>query len=409
MFWVANTLELFERLAYYGATAVLAVFLASEAVGLEDEAGSLTGFFSGVIYSLPVVAGVFVDRYGFRKALMACFAIFSIGYFLIGMAGMPWADALTLSVDKRTYVITVMLFTALGGSLIKPCIVGTVAKTTTSKTKSLGYSIYYTIVNIGGAIGPLLAMPVRMHLSVEYVLVMSAATSFLLMLGTFLFFKEPRSVEGEEPAEKRTFAKLFTDMLLVFGNGRFMFFLLIFSGLYIMFWQIFTLLPFYTRDVLSFKHFEVIETVDAFTIILLTIPLATITRKLKPVPAMTLGFVFASLSWIVIAIGGTIPMTVAGIAVYAVGEAIAAPRLYEYVASLAPKEQIGTYMGFSFMPVSIGSFVGGPIADYLRIHYMETNPAMMWYIISAIGVICTLLLMFYNRLVQKHLASEVAS
>src|SRR6478672_9111279 len=82
-FWIANTLELFERLAFYGSKAVLAVFLANK-VGLEKEAGTLTGFFSGMIFTLPILAGVFVDRYGFRKTLITCFILFSIGYFLIG-------------------------------------------------------------------------------------------------------------------------------------------------------------------------------------------------------------------------------------------------------------------------------------------------------------------------------------
>ena len=39
-FWVANTLELFERLAFYGAKAVLVIFLATR-VGLGDDAGKL--------------------------------------------------------------------------------------------------------------------------------------------------------------------------------------------------------------------------------------------------------------------------------------------------------------------------------------------------------------------------------
>src|SRR5687767_474266 len=90
-FWIANTLELFERLAFYGAKAVLTFFLANK-VGLKEEAGTLAGLFSGVIYSLPIVAGVLVDKYGFKKTLTACFAIFAIGYFLIGLAGMHYGE-----------------------------------------------------------------------------------------------------------------------------------------------------------------------------------------------------------------------------------------------------------------------------------------------------------------------------
>ncbi|MGH7602294.1 MAG: MFS transporter, partial [bacterium] len=265
-FWVANILELFERFAFYGSKAVLAVYLANK-VGLGAQAaGSLAGLYSGLIFSLPIIAGTFVDRYGFRRTLMACFAMFCLGYFLIGLAGMQAGQGIVEAMGKTTYVTSVLILTAIGGSLIKPCIVGTVAKTSHSDIKALGYSIYYTLVNIGGAIGPILALQVRENFGIEYVLVMSSVTSFLLLLGTFVFFKEPES--DDEGGSKRTLAQVFRDMLLVFGNFRFISFLVIFSGFWIMFWQIFYSFPFYILEVLKFERFELLEAVDAWTIIL---------------------------------------------------------------------------------------------------------------------------------------------
>jgi proton-dependent oligopeptide transporter, POT family len=398
-FWVANTLELFERLAFYGSKAVLVVFLL-EKVGVV-EAATFTGIFSGVIYFLPVVAGVFVDKYGFRKTLMACFLIFGIGYFLIGMAGMGFAQDIVNGVGKKFYTMGALLFTAVGGSLIKPCIVGTVAKTSKPDVKSLGFSIYYTLVNFGGAIGPIIALTVRENLGIEYVLIMSSITSFLLLLGTFLFFGEPEASEGQVP-ETRTFGKVFGDMALVFTNVRFMTFLVIFGGFWTMFWHIFYLVPVYGTDVLNFKEFELLETVDAACIILLTVPMAALVRTWKPISAMTLGFVIASFSWIIIGAFTSVIATIIGIAMFALGEAIQTPRFYEYVSNLAPKNQVGTFMGFAFLPVSIGSFVAGPIADWLRITYLDSNPAMMWYIVAGIGFVCTFLMVLYNQFIAKN-------
>jgi proton-dependent oligopeptide transporter, POT family len=399
-FWVANTLELFERLAFYGMKAVLTVFLATKA-GLVDEAGTLAGLFSGVIYLLPILAGVFVDKYGFRKTLMTCFGLFSIGYFLIGLAGMEWGEEIVNSIGKRPYVISVLLLTAIGGSLIKPCIVGTVAKTSKEDSRALGYSIYYSLVNFGGAIGPMIALFVRQDWGIEYVLVMSSFTSFLLLIGTWLFFREPESTTGEE---KRTFTKVFSDMLLVFGNFRFMLFLIIFSAFWIMFWQIFYLLPFYATDVLHFAQFEILESVDAWCIIFFSLFMGTVFKKWKPFTAMTFGFVVASLSWIIIGAFGTTLSVVLGVALYAAGEGTMAPRFYEYVGSLAPKDQVGTYMGFAFLPVALGSFGAGPLADWLRLGYMETNPSMMWYILAMIGVGSTILVILYDKFLSPKTA-----
>jgi proton-dependent oligopeptide transporter, POT family len=397
-FWIANTLELFERFAFYGSKAVLAYFLATK-VGLKDEAATLTGWFSTVIYSLPIVAGVFVDRYGFRKTLMTCFGMFAVGYFCIGLAGMEYGAPLTKAIGLRNYVIIVLMLTAVGGSLIKPCIVGTVAKTSKPDSKALGFSIYYTLVNLGGAIGPMLAMTVRKDLGIEYVLVMSSITSALLFFGTMLFFKEPEAENGEE--DKRTFGKVFQDMLLVFKNIKFMSFLIIFSGFWLMFWQIFYLLPFYATEVLHFEDFELLETIDAWGIIILTVPMAALVKKWKPINAMTLGFIFASLSWLIIGVMGTVLSVIIAVFFYAIGEATQAPRFYEYVSSLAPKNQVGTFMGFAFLPVAIGSLTAGYLADWLRISFLETNPSMMWYSVAAIGVVSTLLMIIYNTFFVK--------
>lgn len=398
-FWVANTLELFERFSFYGAKAVLTIYLAQR-VGLGPEvAGSLAGIFSGVLYFLPVLAGTVVDRYGFRRSLAACFSIFCVGYFLIGLAGLNFGQSIVAAIGKGPYVFAALMLTAVGGSLIKPCIVGTVARTTTPEMKSLGYSIYYTLVNIGGAMGPILALSVRESLGIEYVLVTSSITSFFCLLGTLLFFREPeRSLDEKPPG---SFGKVLRDMLTVFRDARFLGFLAIFSGFWIMFWQMFYSLPFYLTETLKFERFELIETVDAWTLILVTVPVSAMVRRWRPIRAMTAGFAVASTSWLLIALHPTWPTVVAAMAVLAFGEAMQAPRFYEYVADLAPREQVGTFMGFAFLPVAIGSFVGGPLGGHLVQRFVResAHPERMWWVISGIGFAATLGMVLYDRLV----------
>lgn len=393
-FWVANVLELFERLAFYGMKAVLVVFLI-EKVGLTEDAGKLAGWFSTVIFLLPIFGGVLVDKYGFRKMLILCFTIFGIGYFLIALAGMSYSKPITDVIGTWNYTFIVLMLTAAGGSLIKPCIVGTVAKTTSPDVRSMGFSIYYTLVNLGGTLGPIVALLVRKNLGIEFVLIASSITSILLILGTWIFFREP--VGSGETTEVRTFKKVFTDMVLVFGNIRFITFLVIFSGFWIMFWQIFFLLPVYAKSNLGLEDFELIETIDAAWIILFTIPVTALVRKWKSVTAITVGFVLASASWIVIGLNGSLIFTIIGVSIFALGEAMQSPRFYEYVSNLAPSDQVGTYMGFSFLPVAIGSFAAGYTADYLRLTYLNSNPQQMWFILAAIGFACTFMLILYNQ------------
>lgn len=406
-FWVANVLELFERFAYYGSKAVLAVYFA-EQVGLGSQTATLFAgsVFNTLLYFLPPLAGTVVDRFGFKKSLMACFGIFAMGYFLIGLAGLPIGQPLVQAVGVKAWTLMAVIVTAVGGSLIKPCIVGTVARTTTEGTKALGYSIYYTLVNFGGAIGPIIALWVRESAGISYVLVVSSLTTLALLIATAMFYREPVSVEpaarGAPAAPTRSMGRVLADMALVFSNGRFMLFLVIFSGFWVMFWHIFYALPFYVKDYLHFERFELMETVDAWTIILVTIPATAIARKLKPLTAMVIGVGLATASWFVMAAIPTLAGAIAALMLFAVGESLQAPRFYEYVSKLAPQEQLGTYMGFAFLPIAIGTFLCGASSGYLVEHYVNGgNPdaPKMWLVVGGYGIISTLLLLLYDRFI----------
>lgn len=398
-FWVANVLELFERFSFYGSKIVLAVFLA-ETVGLGPLGVSLVGLYGFAVYFLPILAGPFVDRYGFKKSLAACFAIYAVGYFLIALAGLPMGQGLVAAAGAKAWVVMALLVTAVGGSLIKPCIVGTVARTTTHETKSLGYSIYYTLVNVGGWLGPVLASQVRVSLGIAQVLLGASLTSLVLFAGTLLFFREP---DGVPEAERRTLGKVLRDAALVFGNGRFIGFLVIFTGFWVMFWQVYDLFPFYLRDVLQVERFELIASLESFSVIFLTVPIAALMKKVRPVPQMTLGIGVGSCSWLLLVVSQTWQAAALAMFLLALGEVLQAPRYYEYVADLAPKEQVGTFMGFAFLPIALGALLAGPIGGLLLKLYLKESmqPAKAWTILSSLGFVSTFALLAYDRWVGK--------
>ena len=395
-FWVANTLELFERFSFYGSKIVLAVFLA-ETVGLGAFGISLVGLYGFAVYGLPTLAGPFVDRFGFRRSLAACFAIFSVGYFLIALAGLPAGASLVAAVGAKAWVVGALLLTAVGGSLIKPCIVGTVARTTTPETKSLGYSVYYTLVNIGGWLGPILASQVRVSAGIAWVLVGASGTSFLLFLSTLAFFREP---EGAPEGEKRTLAAIFRDAALVLGNLRFLLFLAILSVFWVMFWQVYDLFPFYVRDVLHVPRFELIGSLESFSVIFLTVPVSALTRRFRPLVAMTASFAVGGSAWLLLIFFPSWQAAAGAMFLLAFGEVLQAPRFYEYVADLAPKDQVGTYMGFAFLPVAVGALLAGPLGGFLLTRYVQPGrPAGAWIVLTAIGLGGTVAMVLYDRFV----------
>src|SRR5450631_431909 len=95
------------------------------------------------------------------------------------------------SVPLLGLVAFVLVLPALGISMVKPSVVGTTARASRENVRSIGYSIYYTLVNIGGAAGPYIASWVHRHLGVENVFRVSALSVLLMFVAVLIFFKEP--------------------------------------------------------------------------------------------------------------------------------------------------------------------------------------------------------------------------
>ena len=156
-FWVANISEIFERLAYYGSFASLANYLRETLSFPTEQTGTLTGIFGGMVWFLAIFGGAAADRLGFRRALSLAYLILTGAYFLLASIGATWLAPIRDAVPRELFVGFILVLPALGISLVKPSVVGTTARASKENVRSLGYSIYYTMVNLGGASGPVVA------------------------------------------------------------------------------------------------------------------------------------------------------------------------------------------------------------------------------------------------------------
>ena len=166
-FWVANITELFERVAYYGQAAVLAIFLHESLHLSTEQTGTLLGWFGFVVWFLPILGGSLADRFGFRNSLALAYLTLAAGYFMMGSLTAAWMAPLRQALPLFWVVLLVLMIPALGPSVVKPVVAGTTARASSEAVRSIGYSIYYTLVNIGGALGPVLALQVRQNLDTK--------------------------------------------------------------------------------------------------------------------------------------------------------------------------------------------------------------------------------------------------
>lgn len=399
-FWVANGMELFERRAYYGQAIILGIYLRDTLHFSEIQAGELSSVFGGLIYLLPIFAGTLADKFGFRKAFSVAFFVLMIGYALLGYAGTTGVDAATPGFPLFWVVMGIMVFTAFGGSFIKPSVLGTVAVASKENVRSLGFAIYYAIVNVGAFFGPNIAHVVRQSFGVQYVYVVSAASCALMLGVNLLFYREVKD-ESKQLAE--SLGKKMLNLFLVLGNLRFIAFLLIFSLYWIMFWQIFIVVPFYVTDFISRDaSFEFLSSLGALTIIVLQLPVNLLTKGLSPRQAIMIGFVVSTLSWLIIAIHPSFLTIGAGVVMWSIGEMTQAPRYYEYISQLAPRGQQALFQGYAFLPIAIAWGFGGTFGGWLYATYARQggNPTIVWIVIFGIGVIATVLMAVYNMVVR---------
>src|SRR5437773_9303142 len=384
-FWVANISELFERLSYYAAFASLARYLHETLEFPVERAANLTSLFGGLVWFLAIIGGTLADRLGFRRALSLAYLILSGSYFLLGSLGAPWLAPVRHAMPLPVLVALVLMLPAFGIALVKPSIVGTTARASKENVRSIGYSIYYTLVNIGGAAGPIVASWVHRHMSVENVFRVAALSVFAMFFAVLLLFKEPRRSDEIQTVSLAQAARNFG---VVISNPRFMLFLLIFSGYWIVYWQEFIILPLYIHDYINpHTDTELILLTGPLTVISLQMVVSFLTQRIPALRAIALGTPLTSLAWIILIVHPTVPMAVLTLFTVSLGEITQSPRYYEYISRLAPPGQQATYMGFAFLPIGIGSLIGGWFGGSLIHHFGEVThqPERIWWSVTAVG------------------------
>ncbi|PVX51038.1 dipeptide/tripeptide permease [Balneicella halophila] len=375
-FWVANIIELFERWAWYGFFMLFANYLTGSvdtgALGLtQTEKGYIMGFGTAFLYFLPVLTGSIADKYGYKKVLFVAFVIYTTAFIFLPMVSSFWG------------VFGIFIYLAIGAALFKPVISATVAKTTTDETSSIGFGIFYMMVNIGAFIGPMVTLLFK-NSSYDLVFYISAgiiALNFILLL----FYKEPDRVVTKESLGE-SLKTVFVNIGKVLADFKFVVFLAIVAGFWTMYNQLFFTLPvfiaqwvdtsavydFFSVNIPFFSEnygkadgqmeAEFITNFDAMFIIIFQIVVSSIVMRIKPLKTMTVGFLVCSIGMALTLATQNVMYTIGAILIFSLGEMAGSPKITEYIGRIAPLDKKALYMGYSFIPVFVGNALAGLIS-----------------------------------------------
>ena len=374
-FWASNVIELFERWAWYGFYMAFALYLVNSkdtgALGLSQaQKGIIMGTGSMLLYLLPVITGAIGDKIGYKKILYLAFALYISGFYMIK------------SFDTFGWMFFAFVWTCVGGAFFKPIISAMIARNTTDETSSIGFGIFYMMVNIGGFIGPFFA-GIFMQKSWDYVFYMSMITIGVNYVITFFFFSEPKIIKNDNNSLVRNIANAFVSIGVALKNWKFVMFLLIMVLFWTAFNQLYYSFPVFIEQwvdtsVLYDGIYKVwpwlaksigtesgtittvtLTSMDSFFIIVFQLMVSAFVMRFKPLAAMMggilvlaggLGLMFSSQSgWLILL----------GILVFALGEMASSPKFTEYVGRIAPADQKALYMGTSFLPIAAGHQLAG--------------------------------------------------
>ena len=438
-FWVSNTVELFERMAYYAVFIVLTIYLSS-ILGFNDfEASIISGLFSGGLYLLPILTGAYADKIGFRKSMITAFTLLTIAY--LGLGALPtFLEASGLVTygsttqfnglpqsSERWIIVPVLVTLMIGGSFIKSIISASVAKETTEATRARGYSIFYMMVNIGAFTGKTVIDPLRDQIGDQayiYINYFAGAMTFIALLAVILLYKS-----AETAGEGKSMADIGRGFLRIITNWRLLILILIVTGFWMVQQQLYATMPKYViRMAGETAKPGWIANVNPFIVVCCVSFVTRLMARKSAITSMNIGMFLIPISALLMACGNLLGndllgsmsnitlMMILGIVVQALAECFISPRYLEYFSLQAPKGEEGMYLGFSHLHSFLSSIFGFGLAGILLTKYcpdpalLETREAWMaasanahyiWYYFAGIGLVAAFALLAFAKITNK--------
>jgi len=409
VFWVANSIEVLERFAYYGIYMGFGIYM--EYLGYtKAQLGIVQSIFLFISYVIPVISGTFADRFGFKKILI-------ISY-------LAYLPSILLLIITRSFsgIALTMLSIALAAGIFKPLISGTVRAVTDKTNKTLGFGIFYAMVNVGASFGPVVAGKLR-AISWDYAFIAAAIAIGFMLLITILFYKEPE----RKPVEV-TLGDKFRDMWVALSDIKFAIFLTLLGFFFwLPFWAFFNLLAVYIDRNLDtvllynflkntfgsgfasiFSHQDekgtwklLGETIShtGYIIMIFQIGVSRVFEKRPPLISFNIGLVILAAGFAIIGYSIVAPAALVffGIFLVAIGEMISSPRIQEYITWIAPKEKAGLYMGSNFLAIGLGGGLSGLYTTLYGIFRDGGNPEYVWYTLAVHMILGIIAILIFTR------------
>jgi MFS family permease len=427
LFWIGNLIEILERFAYYGLYMGFAIFattaVADGGMGLSKaELGPIQFIFLFLSYLVPLVSGVLADRYGFKRMLILSYLLYLPGFVFLVMT------------RNFFMVLMVMMLIGVAAGIFKPLIAGTVRLTTDNTNRTLGFGIFYLMVNVGAFFGPMTAGALR-TMDWNYAFMASAIATVLMLAVTAIWYRDPLPA-GREAARRTPLTKNLREIVPYLKDPRILVFIVIFGVfIEIPFWTFFNVVTMFVdqwvRTDLLYESFVgffagigldgfgrwfvgLFATVDAngthriagetlghtaLYIIIFQMLVTRTSEKLRSIPVVALGIFIMVLGCVglYLSVGDLPGLMFLGILLFAVGEMACMPRFEQYLISLLPPEKTGLGGGLLRIPIAIGALSALTTTPLYGMLETDGHPELTWLVVAGTLVVGFGLVLWYDR------------
>lgn len=446
--WVTFGLKLLSVTGYKIMMVVMVSYLMKDC-GMTDAEAQHGYLLLGLLMSSStLLAGSITDAIGLRRTLT------------IGVTLAVLARLIMISVSQPWLALTAGLIpVAVGEALCTPVLVAATRKFSTAEQRSVAFSVFYALLNLGFMAGYFIFDGIKQHggggstlhlfgsdHSIQHVLLAVSAGIELVMLPVLLLLRE-REAPGENTGDSayaqpmtvtgavKKSAHLFSMLLKHPGFHRLLIFLAVIGLLKIVFSIMDGVLPTFLERELGIEGGKRAGRANAVNSVLILIlaPIAGIlTRKIPAYPMVIFGGFITALSFIFLALpqsvfqgladgplgqwiirgyfdwqGPAHPLFLTVVlwqVVFSIGEAFYSPRVYEYAVSIAPRGQEASYAALSAVPLLMGKITTGAVFGWLLTRYCPAtgprDPATMWTIVGGLVMTAPFLLLILRPFIR---------
>ncbi len=330
----------------------LAVFLASRLGGSLASVGLAMGAYGVIQVASVLFGGILADAWGRRRVMLLSLSAGAAAAYLVGIVSPLWA------------LFVALACMAFSLPLFQPASMALVADLVPPEKLNESYAMLRMASNAGIIIGPMVGGLLADH-SFYWLFALDALS--LAAFWVLILTKIPET----RPHERReTLATTLGGLHTVWRDKAFVGFALLWAVAWLVYSQLYQVLPAYLHIDLHFPAgiFGYLAAENAVLVVTLQIPVARWSKRFSTFNAMALGMAGYGLGFLVMLLASGLAGFALAVVVITLGENVLNPAAATWVATHAPAQLRGRYMGFQSLASRGGSAMGPVMGGALLAH-----------------------------------------